>query len=45
MSGVDLKREAVKRAYPGTRWALKVAKMSDRQVIATYIRLSNAKKI
>lgn len=37
----DRKRLAVTKAYPGDKWAEKVAKMSDAQVHNTYMRLLN----
>jgi hypothetical protein len=38
-------RAAVANAYPGDGWALKVHKMPDKQVHATYMRLLNAGKL
>ena len=38
-------RDALKKSYPGPNWAIKVDKMSDRQVQATYMRLLNANKL
>lgn len=32
-------RQAVTAAYPGPVWVAKVAKMSDSQVVAVYMRL------
>ena len=32
-------REAVKNAYPSKKWARKVDRMDDAQVIAIYVRL------
>lgn len=42
---VDKKREALKGAYPGEKWAEKVNNMSDAQVTATYLRLKNQGKV
>lgn len=39
------KREALKKSYPGPKWADKVDKMSDKQVHATYMRLLNNKQL
>lgn len=36
------KRAKVLTAYPGDRWKVKVGKMSDAQVHATYTRMLNA---
>ncbi len=38
-------RTAVANAYPGDGWAMKVHKMPDKQVHATYMRLLNAGKL
>lgn len=38
-------RQAVLSAYPGKRWAEKVQKMSDNQIIAVYFRLKNNGKV
>lgn len=38
-------REALKKAYPSKKWAEKVNKMSDAQVIAVYMRLRLQGKI
>ena len=35
------KRAKVLTAYPGDRWKVKVGKMSDAQVHATYMRMLN----
>lgn len=42
---VEKKREALKSAYPGKKWADKVDDMSDDQVIATYLRLKSQGKV
>lgn len=34
-------REAILEAYPWPTWARKVAKMSEKQVYATYMRMMN----
>lgn len=40
------KREALKGAYGGSAsWIQKVNKMSDRQVVAVYLRLKSQNKI
>lgn len=39
------KRALVSNAYPGPDWAEKVAKMSDKQVAAIYIRLLAQNKL
>lgn len=39
------KREAVLRAYSGDKWAAKVAKMTDQQLIAVYLRLKRTNKV
>lgn len=36
------KRAKVLTAYPGDRWKVKVGKMSDAQVHATYTRMLNS---
>lgn len=38
-------RNELKRAYPSKRWADKVDKMKDDQVLAMYRRLQNQGKI
>lgn len=40
-----IEREALKGVYKNRKWALKVAKMSDAQVIAIFKRLKLQKKI
>lgn len=42
---IEQMKAALKRCYPGPRWAAKVDLMSDKQVAATYLRLLNAKKL
>lgn len=42
---VKQKREALKGAYPGEKWAEKVDTMSDKQVTATYLRLKGQGKV
>lgn len=42
---VNQKREALKGAYSGKKWADKVDSMSDKQVIAMYLRLKNQGKV
>lgn len=37
----DRKRTAVSKAYPGDKWKVKVAGMSDSQVHVLYMRLLN----
>lgn len=39
------KREALKGAYPGEKWAKKVDGWSDAQVTATYLRLKSQNKV
>ena len=41
----EQKRVALLSAYPGPKWVEKVKKMSEQQVIATYLRLQRAGKI
>lgn len=41
----ERKRRAVTLAYPGYKWAEKVAKMSDAQVHVMYMRLLNNGKL
>lgn len=41
----EQKRAAIAKSYPGQKWQDKVAKMSDAQVHATYMRLLNAKQL
>lgn len=38
-------RELLKKVYPAKKWADKVNKMSDAQVIATYLRLKSQGKL
>lgn len=38
-------RELVKKAYTGERWANKVNRMSDQQIIAIFFRLRRQGKI
>lgn len=46
MAGTESKeREAVKAAYPSRKWATKVSKMDDQQVIAVYLRLKSQGKV
>lgn len=45
MNDTDKKREALKSAYSGKKWAAKVNKMSEAQVIATYLRLKGQGKV
>lgn len=45
MASTVQKREALKQAYSGQKWADKVNKMSDNQVIATYLRLKGQGKV
>jgi hypothetical protein len=39
------KREAVKAAFAGRAWKLKVSKMSDAQITAVYLNLKSQSKI
>lgn len=46
MTSAFKEREWLKKAYPGPKWAEKVNKMTDGQVLAAYLRLQqNPKKI
>lgn len=45
MSDVEKKRQALLGAYPGYKWAEKVKKMSDDQVIAVYMNLKRQNRI
>lgn len=38
---IEQKRAILTKAYPGTMWAEKVAKMRDAQVHTVYMRLLN----
>lgn len=38
-------KDALKKSYPGPKWAVKVDAMSDKQVHATYMRLMNSGKL
>lgn len=38
-------REAVKKAYPNRKWATRVDKMTDAQVVAVYFRLQKQGKV
>ncbi len=38
-------REELKKVYPGQRWADKVNKMSDEQVVAIYIKFKAQGKL
>jgi hypothetical protein len=42
---IDQKREALKGAYSGEKWIVKVDKMSDEQIIAVYNRLKSQGKV
>lgn len=42
---IEQMRAALKKSYPGPKWAAKVDNMPDKQVAATYMRLMNAKKL
>ncbi len=44
MAKID-KRDAVKGAYKGEKWKLKVDNMTDDQVTAIYIRLKGQGKV
>lgn len=44
MSDMDQKRDHVNGMYPGKGWKAKVAKMSDAQVMAIYMREVNKAK-
>jgi hypothetical protein len=39
------KREALKGAYPGDKWAAKVDSMTDSEVVAIYLRLKKQGKV
>lgn len=39
------KRAALAKAFPGEKWAAKVKKMSESQVVATYLRLKSQGKV
>lgn len=39
------KRESIKAVYPGKKWAEKVDKMTEDQVVAVYLRLKQQGKI
>lgn len=46
MAGTESKeRVAVTAAYPNTKWASRVKKMSDSQVTAVYLRLKKQGKV
>lgn len=45
MATESKEREALKAAYPGRQWLQKVAKMSDAQVTAVYLRLKKQGKV
>lgn len=38
-------RELLKKAYPSKKWAEKVDKMSDSQVVAVFMRLKAQRKV
>lgn len=38
-------REALKKAYPGRKWKLKVNKMSEHEVVAIYLRFKAQAKV
>lgn len=42
---INLKREALKKAYSGAAWLEKVRRMKPEQVVAIYLRLKNQNKI
>lgn len=42
---IEQMKAALKKSYPGPKWSVKVDKMSDKQIAATYMRLMNAKKL
>lgn len=39
MNSTEKARQALKKAYPSKKWAVKVDNMSDGQVAAVYLRL------
>lgn len=41
----EQKREAIRAAYPGRKWAQKVNAMTEDQVVAVYLRLKQQNKI
>lgn len=43
--GNNADRDQLKRAYPSPRWASKVDKMSDSQVVAVMLRLKQQGKL
>lgn len=45
VASINKEREALKSAYDGQKWADKVAKMSDAQVHAVFLRLRQQGKI
>jgi hypothetical protein len=45
MDNIQIKREALYKAYPGAAWREKVKAMSEDQVVAVYLRLRNQNKI
>lgn len=42
---IEQKRAAIAKAYPGEKWAQRVAKMRDGQVHTVYMSLLNAGKL
>jgi hypothetical protein len=45
MSEVERKRQALLTVYPGDKWADKVKKMPEAQVIAVYMNLKRQNKL
>ena len=45
MDSVQIKREALYKAYSGAAWREKVKAMPEDQVVAVYLRLKNQNKI
>jgi hypothetical protein len=39
------KREALKKAFPGAKWAEKVRQMTEAQVVAIYLNLKRQNKL
>ena len=43
--GTTFMREAIKKAYPGPKWAKRVNLMRPEQVLAVYTKLRNERRI
>jgi hypothetical protein len=42
---IELKKDAIEKAYPGEKWKKKVAKMSPNQILAVYNRMLDSRQL